>query len=575
MKLALGLFHFNVHDVAGEPAASHRYCTQVILPFLRAIAFHPQFRATFEIAGIGLEFLAEHYPNVIDLLRQLISQNKIELISSTYAPTLWVAFPRRDLERSIKLNEKVLDSLQLPRSHIFSAQEGFFGPGLKVVSDWFDTAVCKDDVLRLFANGAGGRPFYKLGKINVVVGANHLLHELAGRIVKESEEGHPRELSSFYEARVQEAVNTSTHSGTEYVEGIVGDLRWHWYHMGSGHHFTTTGVPQNWESFFCDPEWVDLNCGVLQDLLEDGYQLSFISELTRRLVDLPAEQLPLSMIESSWNPIRTRGVFGWMGRQEHRWMSGGSLLTLAWRARKTLRESELAIDLISSADQRRQAESQIEEIWKHQIIAESSDPLGWSPLPCEVNFARDQSDQVFRMCAAFSPGLPSEATNSRLPDQRASAMIDPGAKEVPLAAEFVGAEGTLVWRTPSTGTHLCEARFRAEEHSCGIRFQREWDSIVYCPSGCEESPVRFALGEFPQPDFYLPLANGFISLSEDLHLIRNNCSVAVAAHIVKDDPWITFAVEGAPDGRLFEWRFLVVRGSVDMAVRTANEMNCI
>jgi hypothetical protein len=87
--------------------------------------------------------------------------------------------------------------------------------------------------------------------------------------------------------------------------------------------------------------------------------------------------------------------------------------------------------------------------------------------------------------------------------------------------------------------------------------------------------VRFALGEFPQPDFYLPLANGFISLSEDLHLIRNNCSVAVAAHIVKDDPWITFAVEGAPDGRLFEWRFLVVRGSVDMAVRTANEMNCI
>lgn len=575
MKLALGLFHFNVHDVAGEPAASHRYCTQVVLPFLRAIASHPQFRATFEIAGTSLEFLAEHYPKGVDLLRQLISQNKIELISSTYAPTLWVAFPRRDLERSIRLNDKVLESLQLPRSRIFSAQEGFFGPGLKVLSDWFDTVVCKDDVLRLFANGAGGRPFYKLGKMNVVVGANHLLHELAGRIVRAGEEGHPRELSSFYEARVQEAVNTSTHSGAEYVERVQGDLQWRWYHMGSAHHFTTTGVPQNWESFFCDPDWMELNCGVLEDLLADGYQLSFISELTQHLAELPAEQLPQSIVESSWNPLRTRGVFGWMGRQEHRWMSGGSLLTLAWRARKALRESELSIDYLPSPEQRSEAQSQIDEIWKYQIIAESSDPLGWSPLPCEVNFAREQSDNVLRMCAAFTPGPSYEASGPRLQDRRAAALIDAGAKEAPLAAELVGAEGSVAWRTPSAETFLCEARFRAEEHSSGIRFQRDWDSITYCPSGCEESPVCFPLSEFPQPDFYLPLANGFISLSENLHLIRNNCSVAVAAHIVKEDPWITFAVEGAPDGRLFEWRFLVVRGSVDIAVRAANEMNYV
>jgi hypothetical protein len=140
-----------------------------VLPFLRAIASRTEFRVTFEMAGNGLEFLADHYPVAIDLLHDLIAKNKIELISSTYAPTLWVAFPGRDLEQSIKLNQKVLERLKLPASRIFFAREGFFGSGLEVVSDWFDIAVCKDDTLRMFANGAAGRPVYRLGKLTVVV----------------------------------------------------------------------------------------------------------------------------------------------------------------------------------------------------------------------------------------------------------------------------------------------------------------------------------------------------------------------------------------------------------------------
>jgi hypothetical protein len=54
---------------------------------------------TFEIAGSGLEFLNDHYPGAIALLRDLVARQQVELVSAVYAPTIWVAFPARDLLR--------------------------------------------------------------------------------------------------------------------------------------------------------------------------------------------------------------------------------------------------------------------------------------------------------------------------------------------------------------------------------------------------------------------------------------------------------------------------------------------
>src|SRR6267154_113043 len=105
MKLALGLFHFNVQYVAGDLSSYHRYCTQAVIPFLNTIAQNRNYRVSFEISGSGLEFLSQHYPFAISLLRELIARSQVELVSSTYAPTLWVAFPKLDLVRSIQLNQ--------------------------------------------------------------------------------------------------------------------------------------------------------------------------------------------------------------------------------------------------------------------------------------------------------------------------------------------------------------------------------------------------------------------------------------------------------------------------------------
>ena len=575
MKIALGLFHFNVNEVAGEPSACHRYCTQVVLPFLGTIASRKEFRATFEMAGNGLEFLAEHYPSSIDTLRDLIARNQIELISSTYAPTAWVAFPRRDLVQSIQLNTRVLTSLGLTAAPIFFGQEGLFGPGVESLDNWFDIAVCKDDTLRTLNDATISSPVYRLGKVTVVIGANHLLHEMASVVVNASRQGAAPTCSSFYEAHLQEAVTSSLQSAPEYIEGTVDGVQWHWYHCGSAHPFTTTGVPQNWEGFFCDPEWMTMTSGVLERLLDEGYQLGFIGEFARNVASERTPPLP-RMIECSWNPKRSRGVYAWMGLHEHRWDAGAALLTLAWRARKKLIETER---LLSSLDPEGRCElsSRIDEIWRHQILSESSDPLGLSPLLCEVNFGREQGDRVLEMCATLMSRMPlglgysgrNESSNGTHPDPQLAPA------DAPIQTELIGAEGQITWRKLSEAEYVCEARFRAEEHTCGVRFQRHSNAITYCPSGAEHQWVVIDEAELPQGEYYLPLTNGLISLNSDLHLVRDNCSVGTAARISTQDDWVRFALEGVAEGRLYEWRFRVIRGSVDEAVHVANRINCV
>ncbi len=140
MKIALGLFHFNVQYVAGDVALCHRYCTQAVIPFLQEIALDRRYRVSFEMAGSGLEFLSQHYPEAIKLLRDLIARNQVELISSAYVPTVWVAFPKRDLVKSVEINRACLQSLGLSAADIFFSQEAFFGPGLKAISHLFKIA---------------------------------------------------------------------------------------------------------------------------------------------------------------------------------------------------------------------------------------------------------------------------------------------------------------------------------------------------------------------------------------------------------------------------------------------------
>ena len=102
IKLALGLHHFNIAYVAGNEASYHRQVREALLPFLQMLERHPSWQTTIEMSGFSLEFLAQHYPNILDYIKSLIENGQIELISCTYAPQLWIAYPFEDLIKSIE-----------------------------------------------------------------------------------------------------------------------------------------------------------------------------------------------------------------------------------------------------------------------------------------------------------------------------------------------------------------------------------------------------------------------------------------------------------------------------------------
>lgn len=75
------------------------------------------------MSGLSIEFIANTYPLVLTVLKDLISRNQIELISSTYSPQIWVAFPKKDMVKSIKLNNRILEKYGLPKSDIFYSRK--------------------------------------------------------------------------------------------------------------------------------------------------------------------------------------------------------------------------------------------------------------------------------------------------------------------------------------------------------------------------------------------------------------------------------------------------------------------
>jgi hypothetical protein len=367
MTIALGLFHFNIQYVAGDTLSYHRYATQAVIPFLQLIGEDSRYRVSFEMSGNGLEFLAEHYPHAISLLRTLIERGNIELISSTYAPTIWVAFPLRDLRQSIELNQRVLRRLRLTSAPIFFSQEAFFGYGLKAISDLFPIVLCKDDYVNHYRASVLRNRVYQLGNQKVLIGSGHWRNVIRDNdvdsvIVIE----HGRDRTSPF-----------------------------WYHMGSGHHLVASAPPTQWAQFFADNTRIEIGRKCFQRIFDCGMQLGTIMQYTSSLANVELQPWPL-IPEGSWNARLSNGLYTWMGRLANQWEADGELLGIVWRARRLVRELDLLME--GASDTLKDVTSeQLLEAWRLLVVAESSDPLGWEPIPGEVLFGRIAAERVYNL----------------------------------------------------------------------------------------------------------------------------------------------------------------------------------
>jgi hypothetical protein len=562
MRVALGLFHFNPYWNL-DTRSAHRHCTDTFVPLLRTILAHPKWHVTIEMAGIGLEFIQNSYPEQMKLLRTLVDSGQVELISSLYTPNIWIAFPARDLLRAVSLNMKCLDKLKLPQSRIFFAQEGFFGAGVSVLADYFDVAVCKDDYLSYYYELDFRNPCFTVNGMKVIAASNHLLNELSQAMAANPAFVARHQLLDSHRRHLQRSSELNRPENFPSAAGEWGGTAWKWYHCGDGNHFGTMYKPDDLERCYYDHVWSSMCEKQIESYEAAGYQLASIGEFVASLDFAKAQELPM-LVEGAWNPRLSEGIFRWMGSNDTPWENDAAVLASTARARARLVATERA-----NPDQ-----EVLQQAWGSLLQAQISDALGWFAGPQAVSHALRASDDVLFMisqvacdAALYDADILAICMQSR----RAAA---PFLAQRPVA-ELFGAEGAGSYTPVGPGIEIYDCEFTMVAQRAGIQFGFEMMELVYCPSGLESAATHIPSGLLKPRSVSLPLANGLLQIAPDVFLIKDTRRVHVAATIDFDRQKVTFSVRDTAAGKQFSWRFYVVTGPLSDAIQIANTLNFV
>ena len=135
--------------------------------------------------------------------------------------------------------------------------------GLSALARYFDFALCKDEQLQHFSPELPPAPAYELGHLRVLVGANHLLNEIAAN----PPDALPSGLINPYRAQLAKIKLGLPATASKYVVADSGGSRWFWYHFGSGHHLVNSNSPNDTERFSYDASWAYVTTAYLDGLI--------------------------------------------------------------------------------------------------------------------------------------------------------------------------------------------------------------------------------------------------------------------------------------------------------------------
>jgi hypothetical protein len=175
-KYALGLFHYNLQYVAGNKKIQKRIIKEDLYPVLQFFESNPKYKSDIEIQGYAIKVLADHYPEVFKLLKKLVNNGQIELVIGHYSDQFFIAYPAKDLAKSIELSDQILKKYNLKRSKIFYGQELQWTPAYaSVLKGYYNIAVssCDFDPFKWYYGIMQplGYEHYGLNKIMVFVGS--------------------------------------------------------------------------------------------------------------------------------------------------------------------------------------------------------------------------------------------------------------------------------------------------------------------------------------------------------------------------------------------------------------------
>ena len=499
-----------------------------------------KYKSDIEIQGYAIEELAEEHPEVLALLKKLVSRGQIELVIAHYSDQFFIGYPALDLQRSVEISDQILAKHGLKRSRVFFGQEIQWSPGLA-------------SALK--------------GKYDVVV---------------TSSDPH-----SYYRGETLPLVNV--HYGDDQILALIGagkkqlnQLQWDWAFLDDGEEFNSLDYKSD---FYRDPAQEKKSIDHFKKLEKEGYQFVTMSELVQKIKNDPGYVIPdyPFVPEGTWN-MSVCGPFMWMGRQRSGVETDGITRALCYQARGEVLMVEKLIDYLGAqgADTG-ELKKLLLEAWKHLLLSEVSDSSGWTPWLVEVQYTANEVASVRMILKELLDKL-----RKMLPETNKKLLVDTKSGQVSEIKNLP--ESSL----SNDALPICYS-VRADSYSARIRkindllyrmdisCKRPGDGAVeiifnttadglYYSAGCgEQTKVEIPTDLKHDPAF--SLSNGFIYLGDGYNVIKDCTVEHLAATWHMKDQKLVFREELNKNNPEMSMRFYILKGNADDGLALGNALN--
>ncbi|MHA1999325.1 MAG: hypothetical protein ACTSU9_14495 [Promethearchaeota archaeon] len=609
--MSLSLYHFNLQYNAGNLKSYHVLITKSFKPFLEFYMEYPQFKASCEIQGHAVAFMARFYPELLEKLVELVMDRKqIELVSVHYSDQVFLAYPKYDLQQSIRINDKTLARYGLKRGGTWFAQENFFGPGVIPImkENGYRVALLNRHFLRHYQGEVQRVPYFERDGIYFLSGSGFSRGVGGAEVPASPDYGDALDLLFDYWGDGELAFT----QGNNYFpfHGPSEKKRLKRLHLYTKRH--KEGI----ETAFCT-DYVDAMVGA----------------------GVPATPLPV-VLDGSWNYPIYGGVYLWMGRYRLWWEKDGYVRSGTFKVRAIVLAAELLLAKVDSPPVK--IRNELEMAWRHLLLAEVSDSTGQTPVMTEVKYSFSESALAQKYATgviswvkdvlgfhsgarvlvdlrsgkieelgkeglgAFYSGLRGIPSNlvemydalGELGIQtwnmkkakisvrkRPAPELEDGIEhEFYLNWDFKGRPTTIVSRVASFVRQNNNFKFHEKfdkfySNYVGFTVPLKEEEIIFCPALMENDLWELPLSSFKIQETigktFLPLPNGLIGIGEGLYLIKHNLhgNTHIAATVDTKRKTVGFLQDCPPATLHSRWKFSLLKGERESAVKRANELN--
>jgi hypothetical protein len=538
-KYAIGMFHFNLQYVAGDYKIENRIITQSLYPVLQFFEKNPAFKSDIEIQGYAIEVLAEEHPEVLKLLKKLIDRGQIELVIAHFSDQFFIAYPALDLQKSIEIDDKILEKHGIKRSRVFFGQEIQWTPAYpSVLKGKYDVVVTSSDPHSWYRNST-------LPLVDVKYGDDHIL----GLIDSEKE---------------------------------LPGLKWAYAFLDDGEVFNTLDYNSD---FYPVPAQEKTNIDNFKKLQAEGYKFVTMTELVEKIKNLKGYTIPEYPFvpEGTWN-MSVCGPYMWMGRQRSGVETDGITRALSYRLRGKLLMYERLVQFVGkSGNNVSELDSMIDKAWRHLLLSEVSDASGWTPWLVEVQYTANEVANANRELKEVEKRLikllPANQNNWSVDTKTGVVKPAEPAKNSKSAESFLPVPFYVrAGKTMSSVEQLGENLYRLDinckrpaDGAVEIVFDTPASGLFYSAGAGEDVAVEIPTDLKHDPA--LALSNGFIYLNNGYSLIKDCTVEHLAATWKMKEQKLVFKEELAEDNPEMNMRFYLVKGDKNKGLEFANSVN--